>query len=155
MSKGQSAIEQLTKQKEEMIRYSTPFIRKMMQKGTLTAEKVEILSLAIAAKYGFCEMMEVLLTTGKADVNLSDSAKHNTALHFAADSGQLLMVKLLVKFGANITKNKQGKTPLDLSRDKHNSIYEYLFHSSHKLEGKEVELVGDLDLALAHNVESD
>ena len=52
MSKAEYALEQLIKQKEEMIRYSTPFIRKMMQKGTLTAEKVEILSLVIAAKYG-------------------------------------------------------------------------------------------------------
>ena len=116
-----------------------------MQNGTLTAKKVEILSLVIAAKYGFCEMMEVLLTTGEADVNLSDSAKGNTALHFATSSGHLAMVKLLVKFGAKIVKNKQGKTPLDLSRDKYSSIYEYLLHSSDKLEVKESELVGAVD----------
>lgn len=153
MSKAEYALEQLIKQKEEMIRYSTPFIRKMMQKGTLTAEKVEILSLVIAAKYGFCEMMEVLLTTGKANVNLSDSALGNTALHFAANSEQLVMVKLLMKFGAKIVKNKQNKTPLDLSRDKNKAIYEYLLHSSDKLEGKEAELVGDVDLD--PNAESD
>ena len=70
MSKGEYALEQLTKQKEGMITYSIPFIRKMMQNVILTAKKVEILSLVIAAKYGFCEMMEVLLTTGEADVNL-------------------------------------------------------------------------------------
>jgi hypothetical protein len=153
MSKAEYALEQLIKQKEGMIRYSTPFIRKMMQNGTLTAEKVEILSLVIAAKYGFCEMMEVLLTTGKANVNLSDSARGNTALHFAADSGQLGMVKLLMKFGAKIVKNKQSKTPLDLSRDKDKAIYEYLLHSSDKLEGKEAELAGDGDPD--HNAESD
>lgn len=48
-------------------------------------------------------------------------------------------------FGAKVVKNKQDKTPLDLSRDKYPAIYEYLLHSSDKSEGKEVELAGAVD----------
>jgi len=144
MSKAPSmSAEQLKKESEAMMGYTTPFISKMMKNGTLTVEKVEILSLVTAAKYGFCEMMKVLLTTGKADVNLCDSVRGNTALHFAANYGQLEMVKLLKQFGAKVVKNKANKTPLDLAHNKHPDIYKYFLHSPDKPEGKEAELVGE------------
>ena len=145
MSKAPFMSEQLQKELDAMVKYTTPFISKMMNKGTLTVEKVEILSLVTAAQYGFCDMMKVLLTTGKADVNLSDSIRGDTALHFAASYGQLEMVKLLRQFQAKVVKNKADKTPLDLARNKHPDIYKYLLYSLDKPEGKEAELVGEND----------
>ena len=68
MSKKQVS-EQLRKEAGAMIEITTPCISKMMQNNTLTVEKVEILSLQMAAKHGFCAMMECLLTTGEAHIN--------------------------------------------------------------------------------------
>ena len=50
----------------------------------------------MAAKHGCHAMMELLLTTGEANVNAFDSVRGNTALHFAVHYKQLEMVKLLV-----------------------------------------------------------
>lgn len=141
MSKKQVS-EQLRKEAGAMIEITTPCISKMMQNNTLTVEKVEILSLQMAAKHGFCAMMECLLTTGEAHINAFDSIRGNTALHFAVHFGQLAMVKLLIKFGAKIIKNKAELTPLDLARAQHPDIYKYL-DAIEKIEHKEVEIAGE------------
>lgn len=110
----------------KMIGLSAPYIKKMMENDSLTAKKVEILSLLLAAKHGFCEMMRVLLTTGEADVNLADSNTGNTALHYAAHHGQLTMVELLTSSGAKNTPNKAKQTPKDMAKAKHPDIYSFL-----------------------------
>lgn len=109
----------------KMIELSAPYIKKMMQSDSLTVERVEILSLVLAAKHGFCEMMQVLLTTGQAKVNLA-SAEGNTALHYAVSSGQLPMVKLLTSSGAKNIPNKAKQTPKDIAKVKHPDIHSFL-----------------------------
>ncbi len=89
--------ERFQKESEVMIEATAPFISKMVQNKTLTVEKVEILNLQIAAKYGCSAIMQVLLTTGKADINKVDSIRRNTALHFAVYFKQLEMVKMLIE----------------------------------------------------------
>ncbi|MBN8512464.1 MAG: ankyrin repeat domain-containing protein [Rickettsiales bacterium] len=113
-------------QRDKMIELSTPYVKKMMQDNSLSVKKVEILSLVLAAQHGFCEMMQVLLTTGKADVNLADPSSGNTALHYAVFNGQLLMVKLLTSSGAKNIPNKAKQTPKDMAKTKHSDIYSFL-----------------------------
>ena len=137
---------QLLKESALMVEVTTPFISNMMKKNTLSVEKVEILSLQMAAKHGCCSMMEVLLTTGEASVNAFDSIRGNTALHFAVYFRQLEMVELLLKFGAKMIKNKVELTPLDLAKDRAPEIYEYLLISPKKLENKEIESTGESSL---------
>jgi hypothetical protein len=74
---------QLIKEAALMVEITTPFISKMIKNKKLSVEKVEVLNLQIAAKHGFCSVMEILLTTGEANVNAFDSIRGNTALHFA------------------------------------------------------------------------
>ncbi len=124
MSKSPSL--QLRIECNKMIELSAPYIKKMTESNSLTAKKVEILSLVLAAKHGFCEMMRVLLTTGEADVNLADSSAGNTALHYAAFNGQLSMVQLLTSSGAKNIPNKAKQTPKDMAKAKHPDIYSFL-----------------------------
>jgi ankyrin repeat protein len=133
---------QLLKESALMMEVTTPFITKMLKKQTLSVEKVEILNLQMAAKHGCHAMMEILLTTGEANVNAFDSARGNTALHFAVYYKQLEMVKLLVKFGAKMIKNKKEITPLHLANDRAPDIYKYLLISPEQSEGKEIEVTG-------------
>jgi len=137
--------EAFQKESEVMIKVTSPYISKMMQNKTLTVEKVEILNLQIAAKYGCSATMHVLLTTGKADINKFDSIRGNTALHFAAYFGQLEMVKMLIKFGAKIIKNKDGLTAVDIAKDREPDIYKYLINNPEDIEYKEIEVSGKMD----------
>jgi len=137
--------EQFQKESEVMIKATAPFISKMVQNKTLTVEKVEILNLQMAAKYGCFAIMHVLLTTGKADVNKFDSIRGNTALHFAVYFKQLEMVKMLIEFGAKIIKNKQGLTPVDIAKGREPDIYKYLISNPEKIEHKEMEVSGEIE----------
>lgn len=137
--------EAFQKESEVMIKVTSPYISKMMQNKTLTVEKVEILNLQMAAKYECFAIMHVLLTTGKADVNKFDSIRGNTALHFAAYFGRLEMVKMLIKFGAKIIKNKEGLTPVDIAKDREPDIYKYLINNPEDMEYKEIEVSGKMD----------
>ena len=134
---------QLVKEAALMVEITTPFISKMIKNKKLSVEKVEVLNLQIAAKNGFCSVMEILLTTGEANVNAFDSIRGNTALHFAVYFRQLKMVELLVvKFGAKIIKNEDNLTPVDLAKDRAPQIYEYLINLK-KDEHKDMEIGGD------------
>ena len=134
---------QLVKESALMVEITTPFISKMIINKTLSVEKVEVLNLQIAAKHGFCEVMETLLTTGEANVNAFDSTRGNTALHFAVYFRQLKMVELLVvKFGAKIIKNQDELTPVDLAKDRAPEIYEYLIIPKRD-EHKDMEIGGE------------
>ncbi len=135
---------QLQIQRDKMIELSTPYIRNMMKNGSLSVEKVEILSLVLAAKHGFCEMMEVLLTTGQANVNLADSSQGNTALHYAVHYGQLPMVKLLTSSGAKNIPNKAKQTPQDIAKAKYPDIYSFFYSIYEESDGKEgIKLAGE------------
>jgi ankyrin repeat protein len=134
---------QLVKEAALMVEITTPFISKMIKNKKLSVEKLEVLNLQIAAKNGFCSVMEILLTTGEANVNAFDSIRGNTALHFAVYFRQLKMVELLVvKFGAKIIKNEDNLTPVDLAKDRAPQIYEYLINLK-KDEHKDMEIGGD------------
>jgi len=67
------------------------------------------------------ELVEFLISKG-ADVN-SDAV-----VHAAAIGGNVEVVKLLVSKGANVNvKNEDGKTPLDIARERRNvKVVEYL-----------------------------
>jgi len=134
---------QLVKEAALMVEITTPFISKMIKNKKLSVEKLEVLNLQIAAKHGFCSVMEILLTTGEANVNAFDSIRGNTALHFAVYFRQLKMVELLVvKFGAKIVKNQAELTPVDLAKDRAPEIYEHLINPK-KDEHKDMEIGGD------------
>lgn len=140
---------QLQIESNKMVELSAPYIKQMMQNGSLSAKKVEILSLLLAAKYGFCEMMRVLLTTGEADVNLTDSNTGNTALHYAAYHGHLPMVKLLTSSGAKNIPNKAKQKPKDMAKAKHPDIYSFLCTIYEEPDHKEaVKLSGESSVSV-------
>ena len=71
--------------------------------------------LMIAIKNGYLNSAMSLLSAG-ADPNTSHRETGNTALHFAAEAGNQILVKLMLVFGADLKmKNKAGKTPLLLA----------------------------------------
>ncbi|XP_026828523.1 uncharacterized protein LOC105286418 isoform X2 [Ooceraea biroi] len=79
--------------------------------------------LHIATSKGYKEIVEVLLEYVSRDklnefINAKTAASGSTSLHVAASNGYLEIVKSLMKHGAiyNI-KNKEGKTPLNLSKN--------------------------------------
>lgn len=55
--------------------------------------------------------MQVLLTTGKADVNRVNPTTGDTALHLAVRAERVEMIRLLKKHGATSKINKNGETP--------------------------------------------
>ncbi len=69
----------------------------------------------IAAATG-ADVLEVLLSGRRADVNLPD-ADGRTPLHHAVQRGDIASVKLLLAAGARMTKDFHGRTPLDYWRD--------------------------------------
>ncbi|XP_031272015.1 zinc finger CCCH domain-containing protein 56-like [Pistacia vera] len=72
----------------------------------------------VAAKYGSVDVVKLILSLTKADVNLSCSSDKSTALHYAASSGSINavdVIKLLLLAGAdpNVT-DADGHRPLDV-----------------------------------------
>lgn len=76
-----------------------------------------------ATSKGYKEIIEVLLQHVSHDklkdfINAKTASSGTTSLHVAAQSGSLEVVKSLLKHGAIYDiKNKEGKTPIDLSKD--------------------------------------
>uniref|UniRef100_T1HJB0 ANK_REP_REGION domain-containing protein n=1 Tax=Rhodnius prolixus TaxID=13249 RepID=T1HJB0_RHOPR len=72
----------------------------------------------------FKEIVEVLLQQISRDklngfVNAKITSSGTTSLHVAAKAGSLEIVKSLLKHGATYNiENKEGKMPIDLSKDK-------------------------------------
>jgi len=65
---------------------------------------------------GKADCAEALLEWG-ADKDAANTNKGNTALHFAAQNGQLECARLLVRARADrAKKNKKGQTALELAR---------------------------------------
>jgi ankyrin repeat protein len=88
-----------------------------------------------AVRTGENESVAMLVTAG-ADVNALDNTSQ-TALHVAAAGNNVNIdkVKSLVEGGANIgAKNKEGKTPLDLAKNRTDSnaqaVVDYLSEHS-------------------------
>ena len=72
--------------------------------------------LMLAAKSGYASSCLSLLLGG-ARVNFPHRDSGETALHYAAECGSLLVVMLLCAFGADTgIKNKHGETPIDKAR---------------------------------------
>ena len=72
--------------------------------------------LMLAVKNGHLNSAMSLLAAG-ADPNVCHEETGNTALHLAAEAGNLVLVKLMLVFGADLKmRNKAGKTPLLLAR---------------------------------------
>ena len=79
--------------------------------------------LHIATSKGHKEIVEVLLQHISRDklndfVNAKTTSSGTTSLHVAAERGYLEVVKSLLKHGATYNiENKEGKVPIDLSKD--------------------------------------
>ena len=72
--------------------------------------------LMLAVRKGYLNSA-LSLVAAEADPNVCHRETGNTALHFAAEAGNQILVKLMLVFGADLTmKNKAGKTPLLLAR---------------------------------------
>jgi ankyrin repeat protein len=76
---------------------------------------------------GNVEMVRLLLEN-EADPDASTSTNMRTPLHWAAQKGHLEIMKILVKFGANISaRDKFGLTPRYLAAQKcHDKVVEFL-----------------------------
>lgn len=65
-----------------------------------------------------------------ANINTTDSHTGRTAIHWAARTGSLPIVRLLVQYGANINKeDKYGLTPLYLAKSRGpdgEEVFQYL-----------------------------
>ena len=123
---------------------SIPGIKNMMQTGTLTATNIEMMSLELAAFYGFTLVMQMLLTTGEADVNRVNSKTGDTALHWAVRAEQVEMIGLLQKYGAVSKANKRQETPEKIAQMIQNEVIQKCLGSFQDVEedGIGAELVG-------------
>jgi ankyrin repeat protein len=84
--------------------------------------------LIVAAKWGYLEIVKLLLDNG-ADVNAwAWDTMEQTALMEASDQGHLELVKFLLQKGASVHfKNKNGWTALKLAgKEGHTKIVELL-----------------------------
>lgn len=74
-------------------------------------------ALHMAAIYSFPEVAQLLLTHGRAHVDVRD-ANGCTPLHIAAKRGRKGVARMLMRFGANPEAiDAAGKTPLSLAKD--------------------------------------
>ncbi|KIE05192.1 hypothetical protein NF27_DM00010 [Candidatus Jidaibacter acanthamoeba] len=79
-------------------------------------------SLIIAACAGYIEIAKLLIKY-HAEVDIQD-IDGKTVLHYAIDSGEKEIVKLLLKNGANMhTQTKLGISPFMLARDTNLQIF--------------------------------
>ncbi|XP_031332381.1 protein fem-1 homolog CG6966 isoform X2 [Photinus pyralis] len=101
--------------------------------------------LMIACYKRHTQIAKFLLGLG-AGVNRK-SVKGNTALHDCAESGSLVILQLLIEFGATMDVDSYGMTPLLAAAvTGHNHIVEYLIKQQHLVSRKEridaLELLG-------------
>ena len=82
--------------------------------GALDApNKTGFTPLMFSVKGGFVDST-VSLLQAEANPNVQHLESGNTALHFAAENGNAVIVKALIAFGADVAiKNTEGSTPLD------------------------------------------
>jgi len=74
-------------------------------------------ALAVTAKFGHCNIAELLLDHG-ADVNAHSDNEGNTPLHLACAWGHCDVARLLLEKGTDVTnRNNDGCSPLDLVLD--------------------------------------
>ncbi|WCR57690.1 MAG: Phosphocholine transferase AnkX [Wolbachia endosymbiont of Ctenocephalides felis wCfeJ] len=79
----------------------------------------------LACKNGKTEVASFLATV--------QDNRHRTALHYAAQEGNLKLVGLLIEKGADVNaKDNEGKTPLDLAKANHIEIVSLLEESMRK-----------------------
>ena len=82
------------------------------------ADKTGIVPLHIAAARNYCSVIEMLIEQG-ANINRVDNFG-SSAVHFATFSGAVDAVKVFLTQKADIsTKDGQGKTPMDVAKDRH------------------------------------
>jgi ankyrin repeat protein len=75
-----------------------------------------------AAEAGYIGRIQTLLDTDPSLLDSRDFLHRRTALHWAADRGDLALAKLLLGLGADRTRvDKQGKTALDLALARNHS----------------------------------
>ncbi len=68
-----------------------------------------------AASHGHCDVLKVLLSSG-ANHRKTKNGSNWTALHFAADKGELKAAQILIDAGADLSAlNSDGETPLDMN----------------------------------------
>jgi len=85
--------------------------------ATLTKDANGQTALHMAAIYSFPEVARLLLTHGRAHVDVRD-ARGCTPLHIAAKRGRKGVARILVRFGANPEAvDAAGETPLSLAKD--------------------------------------
>lgn len=107
--------------------------------------------LHVAASKGYKEIVEILLQHVSRDklkdfIDAKTTVGGTTPLHITAKNGSLDVVKSLLKHGVTYCiKNKEGKTPLDLSKDQNISnllkLTEELFEDA---KNGNVEVIGKL-----------
>ncbi|WP_374699517.1 ankyrin repeat domain-containing protein [Wolbachia endosymbiont (group A) of Limnophora tigrina] len=81
-----------------------------------------------AAKKGNSDIVDFLIKTNGTDIEAQSRNRKDTPLHVAAGEGKLEVVKLLVNNTADVNaKNKYGKKPLDIAKDKnHTDVINFL-----------------------------
>ena len=86
-----------------------------IQKALDAPNKTGFTPLMFTVKGGFVDSTMSLLQAD-ANPNVQHAESGNTALHFAAEKGDAVVLKALIVFGGDIfIRNKEGKTPLDVA----------------------------------------
>eukprot|EP00731_Ephydatia_muelleri_P020928 Em0013g655a len=86
-----------------------------IQKALDAPNKMGFTPLMFSVKGGFIDSA-VSLLQADANPNVQHAESGNTALHFAAEKGDAVVLKALIVFGGDIfIRNKGGKTPLDVA----------------------------------------
>ncbi|KAL5471066.1 hypothetical protein EMCRGX_G029142 [Ephydatia muelleri] len=86
-----------------------------IQKALDAPNKTGFTPLMFSVKGGFIDSAMSLLQAD-ANPNVQHAESGNTALHFAAEKGDVIVLKALIVFGGDIfIRNKGGKTPLDVA----------------------------------------
>ena len=82
----------------------------------------------LAAGEGRLDVVEYLIDHDRADVNEKDDICNRTALHYASERGQIKVVELLLRKGAEFdAEDKDRRTPLTLAAGRgHNDVSLYL-----------------------------
>jgi hypothetical protein len=83
---------------------SVPHITRMMQEGTLSASAIEVLSLTLAAEHNLLEVMHVLLSTGRVNVNQSLNPYNEYPLDIAKKHNYEDMVALIISFNGQTSE---------------------------------------------------